>query len=191
MLHTTARERYEKLKHLFRRLMRDFNRDDLDDFIQTANSLREWIERDPALTAEQRVAIEALAVPEGVDWQICHQIANYQKHGGARPRGRQRTKVPSVTAIRVAPGGTGFALPPSMQVVGAGEEITIEFDGNAESALAFTIRIFRHFHYIFEVTPLPIVERAGATTMTPEFFGFSAARQQSIIYATVPARRTE
>jgi methylphosphotriester-DNA--protein-cysteine methyltransferase len=33
-------------------------------------------------------------------------------------------------------------------------------------------RLFRHFHYIFEVTPLPLSERARATTMTAQFFGF-------------------
>jgi hypothetical protein len=174
MLHTTARERYQKLKRVFSRLMKSFNRDDLDDFIQTANSLREWIQRDQTLTSEQKAAAEALAVPESLDWQVCHEIANHQKHAGAKPRSKARPNpnVPTVKAVRVAPGGTGFVLPPSMQVIGAGEDITVECDGNAESALAFAIRIFRHFHYIFEVTPLPLAQRAGATTMTAEFFGF-------------------
>src|SRR5580704_8033199 len=94
MLHTTAQERYQKLKRVFGRLMKNFNRDDLDEFIQTANSLREWIQRDPALTREQRKAAEAFAVPQGLDWQVCHQIANHQKHAGPKsgnPSQRSRT----------------------------------------------------------------------------------------------------
>ena len=55
---------------------------------------------------------------------------------------------------------------------GAGEDITVECGGSTESALAFAIRTFRHFHYIFEVIPLPVADRAKAATMTPEFFGF-------------------
>jgi hypothetical protein len=173
MLHTTAQDRYEKLERVFGRLMRNFNRDDLDEFILTANSLREWIQRDPALTREQRKAAEAFSVPQGLDWQVCHQIANHQKHAGPRSGNPKPTKpnVPVVTAIHVAPGGKGFVLAPSMQVIGAGEDITIECGGTTESALAFAIRTFRHFHCIFEVIPLPLAERAKATTMTAEFFG--------------------
>jgi hypothetical protein len=173
MLHTTAHERYQKLKRVFGRLMKTFNRDDLDEFILTANSLREWIQRDPALTREQRKAAEAFAVPRGLDWQVCHQIANHQKHAGPKTGNPKHTKprVPVVTAVHVASGGKGFVLPPSTQVIGEGEEISVECDGNTESALAFAIRTFRHFHYIFEVIPLPLSERASATTMTAEFFG--------------------
>jgi hypothetical protein len=40
MLHKTAEERYGKLKKVFARLMRQFNREDLDDFVLTASSLR-------------------------------------------------------------------------------------------------------------------------------------------------------
>jgi hypothetical protein len=174
MLHTTAQERYEKLKRVFGRLMRVFNRDDLDEFIQTANSLREWIQRDPALTREQRKAAEAFAVPQGLDWQVCHQIANHQKHAGPKfgNPGPTKPNVPVITAAQVAPGGKGFVLPPSMQVIGAGEDISVDCDGRTESALAFTIRTFRHFHYIFEVTPLPMAARASAAAMTAAFFGF-------------------
>ena len=66
-----------------------------------------------------------------------------------------------VKTVQVKPGGPGFAVPPSMRVVGAGEEIVIEYDGNRDSALAFAIRTFRHFHYIFEVAPIPLGERAA------------------------------
>jgi len=84
MLHRTARERYEKLKKVFTRLMEHFNLDDLDDFIQTANSLREWIRRDGTLTQEQKAALERFVVDPSVDWQICNQIANHQKHVSSR-----------------------------------------------------------------------------------------------------------
>ena len=163
MLHRTAQERYRKLKNVFTRLKENFNRDDLDDFIQTANSLREWIRRDVTLTSEQRAALERFVVPESLDWQICNQIANQQKHVEARPRTKARParagSIPAVKAVHVKPGGTGFMVPPSMRVVGAGEEITIEYNGNCQSALAFAVRVFRHFHYIFEVAPLPPGER--------------------------------
>jgi hypothetical protein len=164
MLHKTAQERYEKLKNVFARLKKNLNRDDLDDFIQTANSLREWIRRDTTMTLDQRAALERFVVPESLDWQICNQIANQQKHVAARPRTKARHSqagsVPSVKAVDVQSGGTGFVVPPSMRVVGAGEEITIVHDGGSESALAFVVRTFRHFHYIFEVAPFPPEERA-------------------------------
>lgn len=41
-------------------------------------------------------------------------------------------------------------VPPSMSIVGAGDEIVIECNGERESALAFVVRTFRHFHFIFE-----------------------------------------
>jgi len=163
MLHKTTEERYEKLKKVFARLMRQFNRDDLDDFVLTANSLREWIRRDGTLTSDQKAALEKFVVNESLDWQICNQLANYQKHVGAKPRSRRRrmslASIPRVTDVEVKPGAKGFSVPPSMRIVGAGEEISIECGGQRESALAFVIRTFRHFHYIFEVAPIPLSER--------------------------------
>jgi hypothetical protein len=99
-----------------------------------------------------------------VDWQICNQIANQQKHVmEAKPRYKGATgetvSTPMVTAVQVKPGGSGFMVPPLMRVVGAGEEITIEYDGKRTCALAFVVRTFRHFHYIFEVAPIPPGER--------------------------------
>jgi hypothetical protein len=173
MLHATAWERYQKLKHVFTRLKNHFNRDDLDDFIQTANSLRDWILYDTTLSAEQKAHLDRFVVPESLDWQICHQIANGQKHGGhANPRTKKSRPLsgPTVTAVRAQPGGTGFMVPPSMRIIGSGEEITIECDGNRQPALAFVIRVFRHFHYIFEVAPLPPAERAGAS-LTDDILG--------------------
>jgi hypothetical protein len=158
MLHRTSQERYEKLKRVFTRLKANFNRDDLDDFVQTANSLREWIRQDVTLTSEQKAHLERFVVPESFDWQICNQLANQQKHvGQAKPRTRRASLPPGVAvkAVRVEEGGPGFRVPPSMRIVGAGQEVTIELDGNRESALAFVIRVFRHFHYIFEVAPIP------------------------------------
>jgi hypothetical protein len=166
MLHRTAQERYKKLKKVFTRLMARFNRDDLDDFVQTANSLREWIRRDDTLTQEQKAALERFVVDQSLDWQICNQIANHQKHRSSRPRSKARrppASIPTVNAVQVKSGGTGFVVPPSMRVFGAGDEIVIEYDGNRESALAFVVRTFRHFHYIFEMAPVLPSERVIPT----------------------------
>src|ERR1700730_9682788 len=150
MLHKTALERYEKLKRVFGRLMDHFDRDDLDDFILTANSLREWIRRDNALIQEQKDALERFVVDRSVDWQICNQIANNQKHVNGRPRMRAGQTLEPIPVV------TGFRVLPSMRVVGAGDDIVIEYNGNSESALAFVVRTFGHFHYIFEVAPITI-----------------------------------
>lgn len=162
MLHKTAQERYKKLKNVFSRLMQNFNRDDLDDFVQTANSLRYWINRDRTLTQEQKDALERFVVPQSLDWQICNQIANCQKHADSKPRtkpGKVTASTLLVKEVHVNPGGTGFAVPPSMRVFGAGDEIEIEYDGTHESALGFVIRTFKHFHYIFEMAPIPPEQR--------------------------------
>ena len=155
MLHKTAQQRYDKLRMVFARLMERFNSNDLDDFILTAHSLRQWIERDDKLTVDQKSALKRFVVDESLDWQICRQIANHQKHGGSWDL------MSIVKTVQVKPGGPGFAVLPSMRVVGAGEEIVIEYDGDRDSALAFAIRTFRHFHYIFEVAPIPPSERAA------------------------------
>jgi hypothetical protein len=170
MLHRNAQERYTKLKKTFIRLKNNFNRDDLDDFIQTANSLREWIREDASLNPEQKAHLEQFVVPESVDWQICNQIANQQKHvRHANPRtkkaAQQSLPTVKVNAVDVRNGGTGFIVPPAMRTVGAGEEITIEWDGNRESGLAVAIRVFRHFHYIFEVASIP-PEKRVLTSLT-------------------------
>jgi hypothetical protein len=163
MLHKTTEERYQKLKKVFFRLMRQFNRDDLDDFVQTANSLRAWIRRDRTLTIDQKAALERFVVDESLDWQICNQLALHQKHIGARPRSRKRRfpleSTPRVTNVVVKMGGQGLSVAPSMQIVGAGEEIVIQGKGFSESALGFAIRTYRHFHYIFEVAPIPPSKR--------------------------------
>lgn len=83
--------------------------------------------------------------------------------GIAKPRYKgspvQAGSIPKVTAVLVKPGGSGFMVPPLMRVVGAGEEITIEYDGKRTSALAFVVRTFGQFHFIFEVVPIPPGER--------------------------------
>jgi hypothetical protein len=164
VLHRTAQERYEKLKKEFTRLMDHFNRDDLDNFIQTANSLPEWIRRDGTLSPEQKDALERFVVAQGLDWQICHQVANAQKHVKAKPRSKGLSaESPVVKSVQVEPGGTGFAVPPSMRVVGAGDEIVIEYDKNREPALAFVIRTFNHFRYIFEIAAIPPSQRVPPT----------------------------
>jgi hypothetical protein len=155
MLHTNAQQRYGKLKKVFRRLMADFDRDNLDDFVAVANSLPEWIRSDPAMSQEQRDALERFIVPNSIDWRICNELANRQKH--VRPE--RNGKALLVKTVQVRAGGKGFLEPPSTNVFGAGEEIIVHCVHNAESALAFAIRTFRHFHYIFEVAPIPVEQR--------------------------------
>jgi hypothetical protein len=158
MLHKNSRERYEKLKRLFRRLMRNFNVDDLDDFIATANSMPEWMKNDSSLVQEQRDAIAWFTVDGSIDWQICNQIANRQKHVKPERAGRLPLRVNSV---QVKSGARGILLqsPQSAHVIGAGEEIFVDFAGSQESALAFVIRTFKHFHYMFELAPIPPAQR--------------------------------
>lgn len=156
MLHKNSQDRYDKLKKVFHRLMRNFNRDDLDDFIATANSMPDWMNDDPSLIQEQRDHLARFTVQESMDWQICHQIANRQKH--PKPP-RQSGAGLQVKSVQVKAGAPGILLTPFPQIIGAGEEIFIDYGGHRESALAFVIRTFKHFHYIFEMARLPPAKR--------------------------------
>ena len=156
MLHKNSRERYDKLKRVYRRLMRNFNVDDLDDLIATANSMPAWMKQDTTLIQEQRNHLARFTVDESVDWQICNQIANRQKHVGARNHGH---RVPLVGEPQIAHDGRGIYLPSAARVIGAGDEIYLEYCGQRESALAFVIRLFKHFHYMFEMAATPPAQR--------------------------------
>jgi hypothetical protein len=124
----------------------------------TVNSMPEWMKHDTSLTQEQRDALSRFTVPEGLDWQICHQIANRQKH--VRP---QRPGGPAlqINSVNINPGGRGVLLlsTRSARVIGAGEEISVDYSGTNESALAFVVRTFKHFHYMFEMVPIPPAQR--------------------------------
>jgi hypothetical protein len=156
MLHKNSRERYGKLKKEFRRLMQNFNVDDLDNFIATANSMRKWMEEDSTLIQEQRDALARLTVEESVDWQICNQIANRQKHVKPKRHGRP---VPQVGEPEINPGGPGILLQSSARIIGAGAEIYVEYCRQRESALAFVIRLFKHFHFMFEMAETAPAQR--------------------------------
>jgi hypothetical protein len=72
----------------------DFNVDDLEDFIETANTMPEWMKHDPSLIRVQRDALARFTVEGSLDWQICHQIANRQKHvKPQRPGGPARGRL--------------------------------------------------------------------------------------------------
>jgi hypothetical protein len=168
MLYDTAQERYEKLKRLFHRLMARFNRDEFDDFIQVANSLHDWIKKDPTVSREQRHAFAKFIVPESLDWQVCHQLANHQKHAATRQPKNHLS--PILKAVHYEPGGSrGVAVPPSMRIIGAGDEITIEYEGGRTTALPLVARTFRQFHYIFEVASIPSHQRI--VTTLPQLLG--------------------
>ena len=78
--------------------------------------------------------------------------------------------VPVITVLEVKPGdGMGFIVPPSRRVIGAGDEIVLGFNGQRQNALGFVIRTFRHFHYIFEMAPVPVEQRVIPSEK--EFFG--------------------
>ena len=164
MFHKTANERYEKLKRVFHRLMQDFSVDDLDDYIAVLNSLTQFIKQDPAMSGDQKLALDQFMARDdsgefvGVDWQICREIANRQKHFAA-PRDHK----PFVQSLTAKTGGTGFAVPPMMQVYGSGQEVFFECGSGKESGMAFVIRTFRTFHYIFEVARIPVPERTLKT----------------------------
>ena len=160
MLHRTAQERYGKLKRVFHRLMENFTRDDLDDYIQTANSLREWIGKDPAMIHEQRAHMQRLMVRESTDWQIVNQIANFQKHVTRRPRSKKTIRaVPEVKVSSTQGAQAGIYVKEMNRTFGAGENIMLQLDGQNKSALGFVVRSFMHFHYIFELAPIPVDRR--------------------------------
>ena len=162
MLHKTSRERYEKLHTQFLRLMKHFDKEGLDDFIQTANSLKDWTLQDTTLSQQQKDEIARFAVPNGIDWQICNQIANSQKHGGRASHRGKAKNAPSllVRDARITKGGSsGFVFPQmKTRTFGAGDEIMIEYEcegkRGTESALAVVFRTFQFFYYIFELAPI-------------------------------------
>jgi hypothetical protein len=151
--------------------MRHFDMDGFDDFVQTANSLRDWILQDTTLTQHQRDEIKRFTVPNGIDWQICNQIANSQKHGGrVEFRGKSKNAPKLVVKdARITKGGnTGFVFPEmKTRVFAAGDEIKIDYecDGKrgTESALSVVFRTFQFFYYIFELAPIAsLPDRAKA-----------------------------
>jgi hypothetical protein len=159
MLYKTSQERYEKLHAQFLRLMKHFDKEVLDDFIQTANSLRDWILRDTTLSQYQKDEITRFAVPNGIDWQICNQLANSQKHGGQASHRGKAKNAPTLLvkdALITKGGSSGFVFPQmKTRTFGAGDEIMSEYecDGKrgTESALAVVFRTFQFFYYIFEL----------------------------------------
>ena len=93
-----------------------------------------------------------------LDWQICHQIADRQKHvKPARPGGPALR----VNSVNINRSGRGILLQStrSARVIGAGENISVDYSGFQESALAFVIRTFKHFHYMYEMAPIPPAQR--------------------------------
>jgi len=67
--------------------------------------------------------------------------------------------VPLVGEPQIAHDGRGIYLPSAARVIGAGDEIYVEYCGQRESALAFVIRLFKHFHYMFEMAATPPSQR--------------------------------
>jgi hypothetical protein len=113
---------------------------------------------DPSLLHEQRDELARFTDDRSIDWQICKQIANRQKHVKPQRQGGPALRVNSCTKTSGAR-GVLLQTPQSTHVIGAGEEILVDFAGSGESALAFVIRTFKHFHYIFEMAAIPPAQR--------------------------------
>lgn len=150
MLHPTAHDRYSKLERVGDRLLNaNFNQDDVDDFFAVANSLPEFIRLDSSTSAAQRDAAKRLV--DDLDWKICHEIANQQKHFH-RPT-RAGSPPLMVKAISVRP-TAGVLDRARMRVFGAGDDICfVQTDGTERSALAVVWRMLSHFNYIFKTLP--------------------------------------
>jgi hypothetical protein len=170
MLHKNTQERYAKLCADFRRLMHHFDRDGLDDFIQTANSLVTWIKLDDTLSQHQKDELARFTIPNGIDWQVCNQIANRQKHPKPDRNLRAALEVKSVQINQASE--TGFRFPSFPRAFAAGDKIMIDYECGgkivSEPALAFVVRTFRQFYYIFELAPLPIGQRMNASKSVVE-----------------------
>src|ERR1700733_155895 len=151
MLHPTSYDRYEKLKLVYRRLQyQNFNRHDLDDYIQIVNALPSCIEQDPQTSAAQK--LEAKRLYPDMDWQICRQIANQQKH--FKPETRSGAQAPLVKAVEIKPDAPGMFHSASGTIWARGESIVLELpDGQKRDAFSTVYRMFRFFEYIFEILP--------------------------------------
>src|SRR6202012_5419522 len=112
--------------------------------------------RDAPLDKHQKDEIARFTVPNGIDWQICNQIANSQKHGGRASHRCNAKNAPRllVKDTRIIKGGSAGVVFPQMKArtFGAGDEIMIEYecDGKrgTESAFAVVVRTFQFFYYI-------------------------------------------
>jgi hypothetical protein len=150
MLHPTAHDRYDKLERVGDRLLNaNFNQDDVDDFFAVANSLPEFIRHDPNATAAQRDAAKRLL--DDLDWKICHEIANQQKHF-RRPTRAGSTLMVKAVSLRRGAGGV-FDVQ-RRRVFAAGDDICfVQADGTERSAFAVVWRMLTHFRYIFQTLP--------------------------------------
>ena len=162
MLYKTAEERYQKLRAQFKRLMVHFDRDGLDNFIQTAHSLKDWIQQDSTLNQHQQDELRRFTIPNGIDWQFCAQIANFQKHARLSSPRHKSLGVPTlmVKDIRIIPGSEPGVFFPSQpqRTFGTGDAIVIDYEADgkqhSESAFGFVCRTFQFFYYIFELAPI-------------------------------------
>jgi hypothetical protein len=160
MLHPTSYDRYEKLKMVYGRLQcQNFNRHDLDDYIQIVNALPSCIEQDPVASPAQK--LEAKRLYPDMDWQICRQIANQQKHFKRETRSGAEPQL--VKSVAIKSGAPGMFHAASGTIWARGESIVIDLpDGRKRDAFSTVYRMFRFFEYIFEILP-----RSVAASATP------------------------
>jgi hypothetical protein len=84
------------------------------------------------------------------------RLQNRQKHVKPKHHG---CRVPRVGEPEISPGGPGIMLQSSARIIGAGAEICVEYCGQRQSALAFVLRLFKHFHYMFEMAETAPAQR--------------------------------
>ena len=68
VLHTTAKEHFAKLENVYSRLQSEVHKDDLDDFLQTANRIPEIVDKDLTSSRQQRQLARVVRSDE--QWRI-------------------------------------------------------------------------------------------------------------------------
>lgn len=144
MLHSSAAEHFKKLRKVFKRVEEALHKDDLDDFFKTAYHLLEITEKDKATTPLQKSA--AAALRQDIDFQVCRDIANSEKHFGLDPK---RNPTPAIVAAPVLEGyGVGRF---GKGGFGVGEQSVslLLSDGTTQDALGLVRRVFKKWFSVF------------------------------------------
>jgi hypothetical protein len=143
----TAADLFAKLGRDYQLLAERVTSDGLFNFIVTARHLPEWIQKDPASTAEVRQRVDVLVTSPV--FKACRDIADASKHFGLTPRRANKTSVSEATSARAFGVGRYGRGP-----YGVGEElITITMDDGTDlEALAFANELVKGFESLFLAT---------------------------------------
>lgn len=144
MLHRSAAEHFDKLRKDLKRVEEALHKDNLDDFFKTAYHLVEIVKRDRATTSLQKA--RAAELRQDIDFLICRDIANSEKHFGLDPR---RNPTPTAKGASTLEGfGVGRY---GMNGYGVGEQsISLHLsDGTSIDALGLARRVFEKWSAVF------------------------------------------